>query len=333
MRIQQPRIVLALCSVVLVACGGSSDSGLKATGGAGGGAAAGGGAGAGGSAGAGLGGAAGTATGGAGGVAGVGAAGGGGAGAVGGGSGYTLENVCQKTQPQGCGWSSDCCKQSGFGYDEKACIATALAGCQKNVDEVKAGTMTFDPSKVDACLTTYQTLLSKCTLGVSDYLAALDGLKTCGLAFQGKLSQGTSCDRDEQCAPSADPNVFVSCSDTTGKCVSAKRLPLSANCAIGDGVADFCAPGLYCDATFAPVPPYPGVCKTATAEGQKCNGFKPYNLECGAGFYCNKQSSVCTKAKLGGAACIETVECQSYTCSAGKCGALAPVVDQKSCTG
>jgi hypothetical protein len=75
------------------------------------------------------------------------------------------------------------------------------------------------------------------------------------------------------------------------------------------------------------------VCKTATAEGQKCNGFKPYNLECGPGFYCNKGTSLCTKAKVGGASCTETVECQSYVCDFGKCGPLEPLVDQKTCTG
>jgi hypothetical protein len=75
------------------------------------------------------------------------------------------------------------------------------------------------------------------------------------------------------------------------------------------------------------------VCKTATPIGQKCNGFKPYNLECGLGYYCNKGTSLCTQNKVGGASCKEDLECQSYSCTLGKCGALEPLVDQKTCTG
>lgn len=127
--------------------------------------------------------------------------------------------------------------------------------------------------------------------------------------------------------------MFVGCDDVSFKCTASKRLSLGANCAVGDGVDDFCAPGLFCDATWSPTPPYPGVCKTATAEGQKCNGFKPYNLECGAGFYCNKGTSLCTKAKVGGAGCVESLECQSFSCELGKCAPLEPLVDQQTCTG
>lgn len=303
-------------------CGGSTDSGLPGTGGAA--------SGSGGAAGTPSGGAAG-ASGGAAGAAGGGAAGAGGSGASS--SGYTLDDVCQKTQPQGCEMSKDCCTKSGFGYDANGCLKNALADCEKNVDEVKAGKMTFDPSKVDACLAVYKKLLAECTLGVNEFLLALDELKACSLTFQGKLPTGASCDRDVQCAPSPDPNTFVGCDDVTNKCTQSKRLPQGSNCSVGDGVGDFCAPGLYCDATWAALPPYPGVCKTATALGQKCNTFKPYNLECGAGFYCNKDTSVCTKAKIGGAGCLESLECQSFACELGKCAPLDPLVDQQTCTG
>jgi hypothetical protein len=314
-------------AVVVAACGGSTDSGLKGTGGSSGSGGAGGAAAAGGAAGAPSGGAAGAPSGGASG------AGGSGASSTGGSSGYTLDDICQKTQPKGCEWSKDCCTKSGFGYDADGCVKRALDGCSKNVEDVKAGKMTFDPSKVDVCLAVYQKLLGQCTLGVNEFLLALDELKACGLAFQGKVPTGASCDRDEECAPSADPNVFVGCDEDTGKCTASKRLSLNATCAVGDNVPDFCAPGLYCDATWSPLPPYPGICKQATAVGQKCNAFKPYNLECGAGFYCNKDTNLCTKAKVGGAACAETLECQSFACDFGKCAPLEPLVDQQACTG
>lgn len=310
--------------VAVVACGGSTDDGLSGSGGKGG---------AGGSSGAsgGSGGAAGEPSGGA---AGTGASGGVGAGGGSGGvGGYTLENVCQKTQPQGCAWAKDCCTKSGFGYDQAGCEKNALGDCEKNVAEVKAGKMTFDPSKIDTCLAAYKQLLTQCTVGINEFYLALDQLEACGEAFRGTLQTGASCSRDAECAPSTDPNTFVGCDEDTKKCTSSKRLQLGANCAIGDGVEDFCAAGLYCDATWASAPPFPGICKTATAEGKKCNGFKPYNLECGAGFYCNKTTSLCTSAKSGGASCTETIECQSYECDLGKCAALQPVVDQASCTG
>ncbi len=320
--------------VSVVACGGSTDDGLSGSGGTGntgGGSGTGAASGAGGSAGAAGGPSGGAAGAGAtGGVAGVGGLGGS---SSGGSAGYTLENVCQKTQPQGCEWAKDCCTTSGFGYDKSGCEKRALGDCEKSVAEVKAGKMSFDPTKVDACLAAYKKLLSQCTVGVNDLYLALDELKACNYAFQGKVPTGSSCDRDADCAPSADPNVFVGCDDAAKKCTSSKRLQLGANCAIGDGVADFCAAGLYCDATWAAPPPFPGVCKTATPVGKKCNGFKPYNLECGAGFYCNKSTSVCTPAKAGGASCSETLECQSYACESGKCDPVEPVVDQEACTG
>ena len=106
-----------------------------------------------------------------------------------------------------------------------------------------------------------------------------------------------------------------------------------ANCAIGDGVSAFCDNGLYCDVSFVGPPPYAGQCKTATAEGQGCNAQKAINLECGLGFYCNKSTKQCTKAKVGGAACVEDSECLSFSCAAGHCVAVEPIVDQASCTG
>lgn len=330
-------IGLTFLGIFGVGCGGSTDSGLKnGTGGASGGGGSSASGGIGGDAGSGgaVGGAAG-ASGGAGGVGASGGAGGAGGSSTGGAGGQaiTLDNVCEKTQPQGCALAKSCCQSSGFGYDEAGCTKGALASCKENVDEVKSGKMKFDPTKVDVCLSVYAKVFATCTLGVNDLLLVLDELKQCSYLFEGYLPQGASCDRDVQCAPSSDPDVFVDCDDTTKKCTQSKRLHLNANCAVGGDAKDFCAQGLYCDAAWSPFPPYPGVCKTATAEGQKCNGFKQFNLECGPGFYCNQQTSVCTKAKVGGANCGSDLECQSFVCAIGKCQALEPVVAQETCTG
>lgn len=311
---------------LVAACGGSTDDGLSGSGGAPAGGGTGGASASGGAAGSASGGAAGSASGG---VAGVTSSGGTGAG----GGGYSLDDVCAKVSPKTCDFSKDCCVASGFGFDQKGCETSALTGCELNVAEVKAGTMSFDPTKIDACLKAYETLFAQCVIDLGDFFAALDQLKSCSFAFEGQLPEGSSCNRDAQCAPSADPNVFTSCDENTKKCTSARRLQLNENCAVGDGVKDFCSPGLYCDAAFVGLPPYPGICKPATPEGAKCNAFKPFNLECGAGFYCNKATSSCTKAKVGGANCAEALECQSFVCALGKCTALEPLVSQASCTG
>jgi len=308
-----------LVVLLLGACGGSSDAGLSGTGGQAG------------SAGSiSAGGSAGTATGGSSGQGGSGAVGTAGSG---GGSGYPLDSVCQTISAKGCELEQPCCVSSGFGFDAAQCTARAVIDCQKNVAEVQANTMTYDPTQIDACLAALGQAFQKCTLDVGEWYATLDAIRPCSFVFAGQRPEGAECERDAQCAPSSDPNVFVSCSDTTKKCVSSRRLGLGDACAVGDAVLDFCGAGLFCDASLLGLPPYQGMCKTATPEGAKCNNLKPYDLECGAGFYCNKSTAVCTKAKVGGASCTETLECQTFQCTLGKCTAQAPLVTQQDCTG
>ncbi len=194
----------------------------------------------------------------------------------GGSAGYTLENVCQKTQPQGCEWAKDCCTTSGFGYDKSGCEKRALGDCEKSVAEVKAGKMSFDPTKVDACLAAYKKLLSQCTVGVNDLYLALDELKACSYAFQGKVPTGSSCDRDADCAPSADPNVFVGCDDAAKGAARPQAASARADAAIGDQIAGFIAARLYCEMRRGPAPPpSPASARPATPSARSATASSP----------------------------------------------------------
>ncbi len=329
---------LSLClglgaSIVVLlaaACGGSTDDGLNGGGGSAGSGAQAGSSSGGSSGNGGVGAAAGSA-----GVAGIGggAAGGAGAGGTGGGTSYTLDNVCSKVAPQICSAAESCCNTAGFGYDANGCQAASIFQCGKDVAEVKAGTMTFDPSKIDACLAEYQKLLAKCVLSIADFFSLLEGLAPCNSIFQGNLPEGAACQRDAQCALPGTPNTYVGCDEGTKTCVHWTRLAEGAQCQLGDGVTDYCETGLYCDVNLVGSPPFNGTCKQATALGAKCDGTNPYNLECGLGYYCNASTSLCTVAKVGGASCTTGIECQTFDCEAGKCTAQEPLVDQGLCTG
>ncbi|HMR75194.1 MAG TPA: hypothetical protein PKD61_08780 [Polyangiaceae bacterium] len=327
----------------LAACGGSSDDGLSNTGGAdaglgggagsgavGGNAGAGGASGSAGTAGGGAGG--GAASGGTAGAAGTAGVGGGGSGGTGG-SAYTLDNFCQKAIPKICEAQKDCCTNSGFGHDQKNCVATGLVDCQKDIDAAKKGDITFNPATTDACLAAYAKYLKMCVISYKEFPSYLRDFDICAPIFEGKVQLGGKCDRDAQCASSTQPDTFISCDDKKSVCEAFSVLKESAPCELGDDVPGVCDSGLYCDVSFLTGPPYKGICKKATPLGKPCNKFNPYTLECGLGYYCNGVTGVCTNGKVGGAACANDVECQSFACESLKCAPLAPIVDQQSCTG
>jgi hypothetical protein len=310
------RLAFGLVAALLssAGCGGSTDEGLRSASG-------------GSVADAGPGGSSGNGTGG---TAGGGAAGGGG---LAGTPSYALDDVCQKLAPKLCAASQSCCMAAGFGYDANGCQATSIAECGKNVAEVEAGSMSFDPSNIDVCFAEYELLLQKCVLGVGDFFELLATLKPCNSIFQGTRPEGASCQRDAQCAASSNPSVYVSCEQSSQQCTHWMLLDENAKCQLGDGVTAYCKPGLYCDAYLGGTPPYSGICKTATAPGKPCNFANPYELECCVGYYCNQSTGLCTTAKLGGAGCATDIECQTFECQSGKCSAQGPIVNQALCTG
>lgn len=267
---------------------------------------------------------------------------GGGSGGTGGGAGgtssvsngsYTLDSVCQETAPVGCQIDQPCCQSSGYGFDASGCETRALASCDADVAEVRAGTMTFDPSYVDACITALGQAMHTCVPKADQVFSIADTLLPCTKIWRGSLPEGASCQRDEQCAPANQSNVYVRCDKTTKTCTHFQQLSLGQSCELSATATGACGPGLYCDAALTSGPPYTGVCRTATQPGQSCNAADPYDLECGLGYYCSASTGVCTSAKLGGSACTNALECQTMTCTGGQCTAETPLVDPTTCAG
>lgn len=240
---------------------------------------------------------------------------------------YTVDNVCAQTLPKVCAARKSCCEKAAFPYDAAGCEANEKTDCDKNVAEVKVGTMTFDGSKVDPCLAKLQPLLDKCYLSFTEISSFIADLKVCQV-FVGKVAVGGTCDRDAQCAPPAGANEQVAC--TSGKCVLTKLLAEGAACKLESGVTEYCASGTFCDADFTKMP-YVGTCKKALAVGEACD-TKPFG--CGLGNNCDMATKKCTAGKAEGAACANDIECASLSCGTAKtCTKGDPMVDAKQCNG
>lgn len=243
-------------------------------------------------------------------------------------TGYTVDTVCAATTPKICAARKGCCDKAKLAHETAGCEAHEKSKCDLNVAEVKAGTMTFDGSKVDACLAKYQQLLDKCYVSFEEISAFIADLKICQI-FVGKVAAGGACSRTEQCAPAAGANEQVAC--TNGKCVLTKLLPEGSACKYESGSTEFCQSGTYCDADFTKMP-IVGTCKKSLAIGESCAGKQ---FACGLGSYCDMASQKCTEGKAVGAACGSDLECKTLACdgTAKTCSAGDPLVDAKECNG
>ncbi len=248
------------------------------------------------------------------------------------GGAYTLDNVCERTAPRVCAIRKGCCEKTA-GYDEATCLTREREACAKDVAEVRAGTMTFDPARLEACVASLTPLIDKCTLGVEDFGDAAAILKDCHV-FAGKLGEGVACTRDNQCAPSTSADAFVGCEEQKKTCRTIRILGAGATCELGDGFAAVCGKGLYCDIDFQDPPPRQGTCKTALGLGATCSQAKP--LECGLGYYCDA-SNKCVAGKAGGASCTDALQCASLVCQRtndagpGTCKPVDPIVKKYEC--
>lgn len=235
---------------------------------------------------------------------------------------YTLDDVCDEVAPRLCGLRKPCCTAAGIGFDEAGCEADFKSKCALDVAAAKSGDETFDPSGLDACFAKLPDIFAKCTLTLTDVLTVPISLRACN-AFAGKKGEGASCDRNSECAQSADQNTFVSCSDQTKTCTKLTIAKQGDGCDPSKGTP--CDVGLYCDA--APLTTA-GTCKTATPTGQAC---QMGSAECGIGSYCDPASKTCAAGKGAGDACILGPECASNTCTSGKCAVGTPFVKSAEC--
>lgn len=256
---------------------------------------------------------------------------GGGTGTGTGAAAYTLDDVCERTAPKICELRKGCCEKT-HGYDEAACLAQAKADCAKDVADARGGRMTFHPERIDPCLTTFEKLLDTCYETI-DVLYEAFAIGECRV-FEGQLAEGARCERDSQCSSPGGDGTFVDCNDERSVCTVTRLLSENEACAYGDASPGFCAKGLYCDAPI--VQPGPGTCKKATALGDSCDKDQVIPLECGLGAYCDRTSAKCTKAKGDGAPCETAFECTSIRCEGPPggtrtCQPAKPIVDAGEC--
>ena len=245
---------------------------------------------------------------------------------------YSLDELCPAIVPRICSLREDCCNLTGFGYSKVGCEATELAECQQNVDDVKAGLLTYDGTLVPACLSATEDLNAQCLVIAADIALILREVEPCADIFNGTLPEGGACSRSEQCAPYPDPDVFESCDDDTGLCQTIELLGLDEPCALSGPVLRLCDTGLFCDLSVVDASTS-GTCRPATPENAPCDTTRFPDLECGLGFHCNDISGVCTRGLSGGSACNEDVECLSFNCDATGCEHPQTLVDQERCTG
>lgn len=333
----RPLRYLAFSSALLLfpvaACGGSSSDDIFNSGGAAGsaGTSTGGGSGGMGQGGA-TGGTAGTATGGTAGASTGGAAGtpaGGAAGA--GGAAVTLDNICQVTTSEVCGAIEPCCNSEGFGFDRAACETQQNSECEASVAAVRAGNLIFDASQIDACLQNLPLIFGvSCDFGFADFARVLKAIKPCDDIFSGMVPEGGSCRVDDECQTSPNRNVF--CDEDSATCQGTTVVPLNGPCEVSEDLDTFCDEGLYC-AVASLMPPLVGTCQPATPSGMPCDTSAPFNLECGFGFFCDGTTGVCTPGNRGGELCADDIECESFTCTQGRCEPTDVIVDQEDCTG
>jgi hypothetical protein len=240
-------------------------------------------------------------------------------------SGYALETVCDQIAPQVCEMRSSCCTAAGIGFDQVACEADFKSKCNEDVAAVNAGSETFDPSGLDACLAKLPGIFAKCTFTQLDFVTTALELRVCN-AFEGKKGEGAACTRNAECQHSDDPNTFVSCSEQTRTCTKVTIAKSGDGCGATTGA--ICDAGLYCD---APALTVPGTCKTATAKGQTCARPAIANPECGIGAFCDGTTATCVEANAAQEACTLPGECASGQCDMGTCSVGTPFVKAAEC--
>jgi hypothetical protein len=239
---------------------------------------------------------------------------------------YTVANVCDKMPALVCEARKSCCTTAQGNFNQAACEATQKAECLKNTAEVAAGTMKFDGTTVDSCIAKAKPFLDECRLEFSRLVSYFEILDDCRV-FAGTRAPGETCERPMQCAPPAGTNAFPSCFG--GRCGGGRVLSEGEACALDIRQGVICANGLYCKGT-GDTGSY--ACAKATPEGGACGGGGSFvELACGAGYYCSRDTSTCTRSRDGGSPCTSLLECKSGLCNFGTCTTPGPVVQGEMC--
>jgi hypothetical protein len=226
-------------------------------------------------------------------------------------SGGPLDTVCARYADAICTpTTAKCCTPHGVEYAEAGCRRDVASWCSALVEQVRGGERAFDATKVDACLTAWRTLTSRCSLPTLEYVSTY---APCGLVFNGSTPLGGECTADDECH--AEPGGWANCTDTPGTCENVFVVGKDAPCSYTGTTRPYCSAGLYCPYTGSP-----STCRVAKALGTACSGTS--DVACGFGRSCSSAGSggyKCTEGLPAGASCSSNLQCASWGCDGGHC--------------
>lgn len=226
------------------------------------------------------------------------------------------KKVCDALIGALCGPASKaCCDKSSFPFDGESCTASIRSWCGFRMDQVEAGLVTFDGSKLDACAKGYAASFTACTL---DYITYMKNVQACSELFNGSKAPGDVCNTKipDQCK--APPGMVAFCDEKLKRCRVYEINGLGGACNFSGSTVRYCDKGFFCDAATAPA-----TCKTARKTGDPCVG--PGDFSCGyEGNVC--KDGKCQPGLAAGATCSTYDECASLNCDAGTCAANTFVI-------
>jgi hypothetical protein len=214
-------------------------------------------------------------------------------------------NFCSQIADVACHNIYQCCTESEIERylgvtdprTEDQCRDDVTRSCTRDTatldDSLKAKRVTFDSSKMNACLTAVLAPGGTCSEVVTELpwkVACMDS------AFVGQVSTGDACFFDFDCQGA--PDSFCA---PNQKC-AAKPV---AGFPCGTG----CASNYFCSS---------GLCAARVAAGGPCTS----NLQCAMDLFCDLSATpmpICTAAQPGGATCTSNQACMSGDCVPGQC--------------
>ncbi len=198
-----------------------------------------------------------------------------------------------------CNALASCCGEQGLGGIAADCRAAYQAEYERELADVSALAVAYDPFRAGACIANAAARLQGCS-----YQGLRAHLTACVNAFVGTRGIGEECTEDLECARQQGKEVY---------CASRHSSPNTCQLSLGPDepcALEGCQAGLFCDLS------------TLTCQPQRASG------DCSLQIDACSQDSACSPAfvcapKLGaGEACQLSLQCES-----GACGADSRCVD------
>ena len=223
----------------------------------------------------------------------------------------TLDNVCARIADITCTPTyATCCGTKTIPYKESGCRAAVLAACGAQVKAIGGGKGTFNPAAFASCASAWNSLSSKCSVPILDYLRTY---APCNQLLNGGTAPGGSCMEDWECK--AAEGAYANCNND-GRCETFAIVGKDAMCSYSGSTRAICDYGQSCAFTMGTAS---GTCRPAKTLGASCNN----SLECGFGYWCDRGgfsgSGKCAVGGAVGTSCFNNEQCASGGCSSGKC--------------